>query len=79
MGKYLLKGKILFLQALSLKENSEQKEFEDAVRTGLTDEEKQRIEDQQLKQKAIAEKDLVGHRFWWNRRNVAKKKVLLCC
>ncbi|XP_056368534.1 RNA polymerase II-associated protein 3 isoform X2 [Oenanthe melanoleuca] len=45
-------------QALSSKENSEQKEFEDAVRTGLTDEEKQRIEDQQLKQKAIAEKDL---------------------
>ncbi|NXR50565.1 RPAP3 protein, partial [Hippolais icterina] len=45
-------------QALSAKENSEQKEFEDAVRTGLTDEEKQRIEDQQLKQKAIAEKDL---------------------
>ncbi|NXP57954.1 RPAP3 protein, partial [Chloropsis cyanopogon] len=45
-------------QALSSKENSEHKEFEDAVRTGLTDEEKQRIEDQQLKQKAIAEKDL---------------------
>ncbi|NXX66310.1 RPAP3 protein, partial [Spizella passerina] len=45
-------------QALSLKENSEQKEFEGAVRTGLTDEEQQRIEDQQLKQKAIAEKDL---------------------
>ncbi|NWW06789.1 RPAP3 protein, partial [Oreocharis arfaki] len=45
-------------QALSSKESSEQKEFEDAVRTGLTDEEKQRIEDQQLKQKAIAEKDL---------------------
>ncbi|XP_041321494.1 RNA polymerase II-associated protein 3 [Pyrgilauda ruficollis] len=45
-------------QALSLKEKSEQKEFEDAVRTGLTDEEKQRIEEQQLKQKAIAEKDL---------------------
>ncbi|NXY21149.1 RPAP3 protein, partial [Atrichornis clamosus] len=45
-------------QALSSKENSEQKEFEDAVRTGLTDEEKQRIGDQQLKQKAIAEKDL---------------------
>ncbi|NXC89562.1 RPAP3 protein, partial [Cercotrichas coryphoeus] len=45
-------------QALSSKENSEQKEFEDAVRTGLTDEEKQRIEDKQLKQKAIAEKDL---------------------
>lgn len=60
VGKYLLKGKIMFLQALSLKEKSEQKEFEDAVRTGLTDEEKQRIEDQQLKQKAIAEKDLVG-------------------
>lgn len=69
----------MFLQALSLKENSEQKEFEDAVRTGLTDEEKQRIEDQHLKQKAIAEKDLVGHRFWWNRRNLAKKKVLLYC
>ncbi|NXQ47561.1 RPAP3 protein, partial [Catharus fuscescens] len=45
-------------QALSSKENSEQKEFEGAVRTGLTDEEKQRIENQQLKQKAIAEKDL---------------------
>ncbi|NXU95847.1 RPAP3 protein, partial [Cettia cetti] len=45
-------------QALSSKENSEQKEFEDVVRTGLTDEEKQRIEDQKLKQKAIAEKDL---------------------
>ncbi|NXD93637.1 RPAP3 protein, partial [Chaetorhynchus papuensis] len=45
-------------QALSSKESSEQKEFEDTVRTGLTDEEKQRIEDQQLKQKAIAEKDL---------------------
>ncbi|NXB55074.1 RPAP3 protein, partial [Leucopsar rothschildi] len=45
-------------QALSSKENSEQKEFEDAVRTGLTDEEKQCIENQQLKQKAIAEKDL---------------------
>ncbi|NXI77109.1 RPAP3 protein, partial [Rhipidura dahli] len=45
-------------QALASKERSEQKEFEDTVRTGLTDEEKQRIEDQQLKQKAIAEKDL---------------------
>ncbi|NXH65422.1 RPAP3 protein, partial [Rhabdornis inornatus] len=45
-------------QALSSKENSEQKEFEGAVRTGLIDEEKQRIENQQLKQKAIAEKDL---------------------
>ncbi|NWT00306.1 RPAP3 protein, partial [Mionectes macconnelli] len=44
-------------QALSSKENSEQKEFED-VRTGLTDGEKQHIEEQQLKQKAIAEKDL---------------------
>ncbi|NXU19746.1 RPAP3 protein, partial [Pardalotus punctatus] len=45
-------------QALSSKESSEEREFEDGVRTGLTDEEKQRIEDQQLKQKAIAEKDL---------------------
>ncbi|NXM29544.1 RPAP3 protein, partial [Oxyruncus cristatus] len=44
-------------QALSSKESSEQKEFED-VRTGLTDREKQRIEEQLLKQKAIAEKDL---------------------
>ncbi|XP_027760442.1 RNA polymerase II-associated protein 3 isoform X2 [Empidonax traillii] len=44
-------------QALSSKESSEQKEFEDA-RTGLTDGEKQRTEEQQLKQKAIAEKDL---------------------
>ncbi|KAJ7410009.1 RNA polymerase II-associated protein 3 [Pitangus sulphuratus] len=44
-------------QALSSKESSEQKECED-VRTGLTDGEKQRIEEQQLKQKAIAEKDL---------------------
>ncbi|NXG94011.1 RPAP3 protein, partial [Stercorarius parasiticus] len=45
-------------QALSSKECSEQKEFEDAVRPELTDEEKKRIEDQQLKQKAITEKDL---------------------
>ncbi|NXH85965.1 RPAP3 protein, partial [Edolisoma coerulescens] len=45
-------------QALSSKESSEQKEFEDVIRTGLTDEEKQCIEDQQRKQKAIAEKDL---------------------
>ncbi|NXA65900.1 RPAP3 protein, partial [Mohoua ochrocephala] len=45
-------------QALSSRESSEQKGFEDAVRAGLTDEEKQRIEEQQLKQKAIAEKDL---------------------
>uniref|UniRef100_A0A8C0B438 RNA polymerase II-associated protein 3 n=1 Tax=Buteo japonicus TaxID=224669 RepID=A0A8C0B438_9AVES len=44
--------------ALSSKESSEQKEFEVAVRPELTDEEKQRIEDQQLKQKAITEKDL---------------------
>ncbi|XP_050180566.1 RNA polymerase II-associated protein 3 [Myiozetetes cayanensis] len=44
-------------QALSSKASSEQKEFED-VRTGLTDGEKQCIEEQQLKQKAIAEKDL---------------------
>ncbi|XP_063998303.1 RNA polymerase II-associated protein 3 [Pogoniulus pusillus] len=45
-------------QALSSKEPPEQKELEDAVRPELTDTEKQRIEDQQLKQKAIAEKDL---------------------
>ncbi|XP_014819490.1 PREDICTED: RNA polymerase II-associated protein 3 [Calidris pugnax] len=45
-------------QALSSKESSEQKEFEDVVRPELTDEEKKRIEDQQLKQKAITEKDL---------------------
>ncbi|NXI47936.1 RPAP3 protein, partial [Galbula dea] len=45
-------------QALSSKEISEQKEFEDSVRSELTDEEKQHIEDQQLKQKAITEKDL---------------------
>ncbi|NWU70174.1 RPAP3 protein, partial [Pterocles burchelli] len=45
-------------QALSSKESSEQKESEDAVRHELTDEEKKRIEDQQLKQKAITEKDL---------------------
>ncbi|XP_074017819.1 RNA polymerase II-associated protein 3 [Numenius arquata] len=45
-------------QALSSKESSEQKELEDAVRPELTDEEKKRIEDQQLKQKAITEKDL---------------------
>ncbi|NWV36593.1 RPAP3 protein, partial [Grantiella picta] len=45
-------------QALSSKEGSEQKESEDGVRAGLTDEEKQCIEDQQLKQKAIAQKDL---------------------
>ncbi|KFP72190.1 PREDICTED: RNA polymerase II-associated protein 3 [Acanthisitta chloris] len=44
-------------QALSSKESSEQKEL-DVVRTGLTVKEKQDIEDQQLKQKAIAEKDL---------------------
>ncbi|NXH11947.1 RPAP3 protein, partial [Bucco capensis] len=45
-------------QALSSKESSEQKEFEDSARPELTAEEKQRIEEQQLKQKAIAEKDL---------------------
>ncbi|XP_054255375.1 RNA polymerase II-associated protein 3 [Indicator indicator] len=45
-------------QALSSKEHSEQKELEDAVRPELTDAEKRRIEEQQLKQKAITEKDL---------------------
>ncbi|NXJ93341.1 RPAP3 protein, partial [Corythaixoides concolor] len=44
-------------QALSSK-CSEQKESEDAIRPELPDEEKKRIEDQQLKQKAITEKDL---------------------
>ncbi|KFV66451.1 RNA polymerase II-associated protein 3 [Dryobates pubescens] len=45
-------------QALSSEEHPEQKEVEDAVRPELTDAEKQRIEEQQLKQKAITEKDL---------------------
>ncbi|XP_051464443.1 RNA polymerase II-associated protein 3 [Apus apus] len=45
-------------QALSSKESSEHKESEGAVRPELTDEEKKHIEDQQLKQKAITEKDL---------------------
>ncbi|NXX83111.1 RPAP3 protein, partial [Urocolius indicus] len=45
-------------QALSSKENSQQKEPENVVRRELTDEEKKRIEDAQLKQKAITEKDL---------------------
>ncbi|XP_064304490.1 RNA polymerase II-associated protein 3 isoform X1 [Phalacrocorax carbo] len=44
-------------QALSPKESSEQKEFGDAVQPELADKEKC-IEDQQLKQKAITEKDL---------------------
>lgn len=70
--------KITSLQALSSRESSEQKEFEDVVRRELTGEEKKRIEDQQLKQKAITEKDLVSHRFWWNRRELAKKSVVLC-
>ncbi|KAM6292512.1 RNA polymerase II-associated protein 3 [Porphyrio hochstetteri] len=45
-------------QALSSKESSEQKDSEGTVKPELTDEEKKRIEDQQLKQKAITEKDL---------------------
>ncbi|NXI66930.1 RPAP3 protein, partial [Anseranas semipalmata] len=45
-------------QALSSKESSEQKEFEDAVRPELTEKEKRCIEDEQLKQKALTEKDL---------------------
>ncbi|NXC50173.1 RPAP3 protein, partial [Penelope pileata] len=45
-------------QALSSKESSEQKEFEDTVRSELTDKERRCIEDEQLKQKAITEKDL---------------------
>ncbi|NXG16488.1 RPAP3 protein, partial [Grallaria varia] len=45
-------------QALSSKESSEQRKIEDAARTALTDGEEQHMEEQQLKQKAIAEKDL---------------------
>ncbi|NXA33699.1 RPAP3 protein, partial [Eudromia elegans] len=45
-------------QALSSKESSEQKEVEDAVQPESSDKEKQRIAEQQLKQKAITEKDL---------------------
>ncbi|XP_062439915.1 RNA polymerase II-associated protein 3 isoform X2 [Rhea pennata] len=45
-------------QALSSKESLEQKETEDAVKPELSDEEKKDIEEQQLKQKAITEKDL---------------------
>ncbi|OXB71821.1 UNVERIFIED_CONTAM: hypothetical protein H355_001710, partial [Colinus virginianus] len=44
-------------QALS-SESSEQKEFEVAVRSELTDEERRCIEEEQLKQKAVTEKDL---------------------
>ncbi|XP_064364365.1 RNA polymerase II-associated protein 3 isoform X1 [Dromaius novaehollandiae] len=45
-------------QALSSKESSEQKETEDAVKPELSDGEKRHIEEQQLKQKAVMEKDL---------------------
>ncbi|NXY44894.1 RPAP3 protein, partial [Ceuthmochares aereus] len=45
-------------QALSSKESSEQKEFKNVTKPELTDQEKKCIEDQQLKQKAIIEKDL---------------------
>ncbi|NXL88667.1 RPAP3 protein, partial [Alectura lathami] len=45
-------------QALSPKESSEQKESEEAVRSELTDKEKRCIEEEQLKQKAVTEKDL---------------------
>lgn len=76
MGEILSK-KNTSLQALSSKESAEQKELEDTVRPELTGEEKKCIEDQQLKQKAITEKDLVRHR-WWNRRELAKKNVVLC-
>lgn len=51
------------LQALSSKESSGQKECEDAVKPELTDKEKRRIEDEQLKQKAVIEKDLVSCNF----------------
>ncbi|XP_040407873.1 RNA polymerase II-associated protein 3 [Cygnus olor] len=45
-------------QALSSKESSGQEEFEDVVKPELTDKEKRCIEDEQLKQKAVTEKDL---------------------
>uniref|UniRef100_G3UU89 RNA polymerase II-associated protein 3 n=1 Tax=Meleagris gallopavo TaxID=9103 RepID=G3UU89_MELGA len=44
-------------QALS-SESSEQKEFKEAVRSELTDNERRCIEEEQLKQKAVTEKDL---------------------
>lgn len=44
-------------QALS-SESSEQKEFEEAVRSELTENERRCIEEEQLKQKAVTEKDL---------------------
>jgi len=47
------------LQALS-SESSEQKEFEEAVRSELTENERRCIEEEQLKQKAVTEKDLVS-------------------
>lgn len=51
------------LQALS-SESSEQKEFEEAVRSELTENERRCIEEEQLKQKAVTEKDLVSCIFW---------------
>ncbi|XP_021240698.1 RNA polymerase II-associated protein 3 isoform X2 [Numida meleagris] len=44
-------------QALS-SESSERKEFEEAVRSELTDKERRCIEEEQLKQKAVTEKDM---------------------
>ncbi|NXY87337.1 RPAP3 protein, partial [Alcedo cyanopectus] len=46
------------IQALSSAEGSGQKEAEDAARAELPAEEKQQVEEQQLKQKALTEKDL---------------------
>lgn len=62
------------MQALSSNESSEQKEFDEVVRPELTDEEKQCVEHQQLKQKAITEKDLVSQR-----KELKKKSLVLCC
>ncbi|KFU96106.1 RNA polymerase II-associated protein 3, partial [Chaetura pelagica] len=57
-------------QALSSKESSEHRGSEGAVRPELTDEEK-RIEDQQLKQKAITEKDLGNGYFKEGKYDIA--------
>lgn len=47
------------LQALS-SESSKQKEFEEAAKSELTDNDRRCIEEEQLKQKAVIEKDLVS-------------------
>lgn len=50
---------MISLQALS-SESSEQKEFDEAVRSELTENKRRCIEEEQLKQKAVTEKDLVS-------------------